>query len=391
MVRVVRMESFGAVAYEDGDGLNFLGQFGRGLYVRSPREVLRLKGEALRVVDAGAGGAGYLSAPISLEVEVTLSCPLRCLHCYSNAGESNSVLPRELFLKLVDEASEMGVFALDVIGGEPLTRRDLPELLSYAHRKDLSTTLNTNAVLAKRDVVRGLRGSGLRKVFVSLDAHVAEVHDEIRGVRGAFKRTMEGLKGFLAEDFDVTLGYTVTKLNYQVFEDYLRFASSMGVNKVHVMRFVPVGRGEGHRGRLELREDQLLSFLTQARSIAKGPMEVSFDCSFGIFNAALPLEASATCPAGTVMGAILVDGTAVPCGHFRYDSRFYAGNINRSCLKEVWSESRVYDAFRRRVAECEACEALSTCRGGCRAFAMLRGNGSRDPLACSYFLGKRHG
>ncbi|RLE52587.1 MAG: hypothetical protein DRJ33_03400 [Candidatus Methanomethylicota archaeon] len=388
MIKVLRMESFGAVAYEESEDVSHLGHFGRSLYLKSPQEIVKFKDKALKVIDIGVRTWGYLSAPLSIEVEVTLSCPLRCRHCYSNAGTSDAALPSEIFKKLVDEASQMGVFTLDVIGGEPLVRRDLKELIGYAHKRDLSVTLNTNAVLANRDVVRELKEAGLSKVFISLDAHIPDVHDMIRGVKGAFQRTIIGLQNFASEDFTIILGFTATKLNYKLLSDYLDYAISLGADKVHVMRFIPIGRGELYRHELELSEEQVVEFLRNANRLKMRGIDVSFDCSFGVFNSLIPIEASATCPAGTVMATVLVDGTVVPCGHFRYHREFYAGNVRFESLMEIWKYSKVYEVFRREVLACKPCKAFTLCRGGCRAFSLLHGDKGVDPLACQYFLGK---
>jgi len=385
------MESFGAVAYEECEDISHLGHFGKSLYIRSPQEVVKFKDKALKVVDVGVKTWGYLSAPLSIEVEVTLSCPLRCRHCYSNAGANEAFLPDHLFKKLVNEASEMGVFALDIIGGEPLVRKDLKELLGYAQKRDLAVTLNTNAVLASKDVVKELKEAGLSKVFVSLDAHVPDVHDRIRGVKGAFSRTLAGLQNFISEDFFVILGFTATKLNYNLLHDYLEYAANIGANKVHVMRFIPIGRGRDYREELEMDDHQIVEFLRSISDLKSRGIDLSFDCSFGIFNSLIPFEASATCPAGTVMVTVLVDGTVVPCGHFRYNKEFYAGNLGLNNLMEIWEHEKVFEIFRRENLECRSCSAFMLCRGGCRAFSLLRNKGKRDPIACRYFLGATGG
>jgi cyclic pyranopterin phosphate synthase len=110
----------------------------------------------------------------SLRVSVTDRCNLRCLYCMP---EPDYVwLPRENILtfedtaRLVDAFTQAGVDRVRITGGEPLLRRDLPDLVrQLASRpavKDLALT--TNGVLLAAQAQR-LRDAGLHRITVSLD------------------------------------------------------------------------------------------------------------------------------------------------------------------------------------------------------------------------------
>lgn len=116
-----------------------------------------------------------LSRPLrSLRLSVTDRCNLRCQYCMPE--ESYAWLPREDLLtfeeieRVVDASLGLGVDKVRLTGGEPLLRRDLPDLVRrLASRKGLADlALTTNGVLLAQ-AVDALRDAGLHRVTVSLD------------------------------------------------------------------------------------------------------------------------------------------------------------------------------------------------------------------------------
>lgn len=110
----------------------------------------------------------------NLRLSVTDRCNLRCQYCMPEADYL--WLPREDILqfeeigRLVDQFLALGVEKVRLTGGEPLLRRDLPELIGRLAAKprirDLAMT--TNAVLLK-PIVNDLKAAGLHRLTISLD------------------------------------------------------------------------------------------------------------------------------------------------------------------------------------------------------------------------------
>jgi len=122
----------------------------------------------MRVADA-------LGRPLSnLRLSVTDRCNLRCGYCMPE--EEYAWLPRDQILHfeemsgLVDVFLDLGVDKVRLTGGEPLLRRNLPELVRQLAGKprlrDLAMT--TNGVLLAEHA-RALKDAGLHRVTVSLD------------------------------------------------------------------------------------------------------------------------------------------------------------------------------------------------------------------------------
>jgi cyclic pyranopterin phosphate synthase len=110
----------------------------------------------------------------NLRLSVTDRCNLRCSYCMPEAEyvwlPRQDILHFEEMSQLVDVFARAGVDRVRLTGGEPLLRRDIPELLAMLARKpsirDLALT--TNGVLLE-DQARSLHEAGLHRLTVSLD------------------------------------------------------------------------------------------------------------------------------------------------------------------------------------------------------------------------------
>jgi len=64
-------------------------------------------------------------------------------------------------------------------------------LLEFCNRKEITTVLETNGTLIDEGLASSLRKYDVH-VGLSVDSHIADVHDELRGVRGCFDKMLEG-------------------------------------------------------------------------------------------------------------------------------------------------------------------------------------------------------
>lgn len=126
---------------------------------------------------------------------MTRRCNLKCVHCYAQAeGERGSdPISTEQAKAMIDDLAAFGAPVMLFSGGEPLVRRDLPELASYATSRGMRAVISTNGTLIDRDMAKRLREVGLSYVGISLDGG-EEIHDKFRGVPGSYRRALEGLE-----------------------------------------------------------------------------------------------------------------------------------------------------------------------------------------------------
>src|SRR5437763_13932908 len=133
-----------------------------------------------------------------LRVSVTDKCNFRCRYCMPAEGlewlPRDELLSFEEIARLVRVAAAMGVREVRLTGGEPLVRRDLPELVRMLAAipgvDDLSLT--TNGVLLDR-LAGPLVEAGLRRINVSLDSLSHTRFAEIAR-RDALDQVLRGLE-----------------------------------------------------------------------------------------------------------------------------------------------------------------------------------------------------
>lgn len=141
-----------------------------------------------------------------LRVSVTDRCNLRCRYCMP--AEGVPLAPREELLtfeeieRVVTIGVGMGVRQVRLTGGEPLVRRDLPELVRRLSAIDGldDLALTTNAVLLAEQA-ESLRKAGLRRVNISLDALDPEVFARLTR-RDTYDRVLAGIDAARSVGFD---------------------------------------------------------------------------------------------------------------------------------------------------------------------------------------------
>ncbi len=175
---------------------------------------------------------------------ITRKCNLRCIHCYAQATEqsiSNELTNHEGKL-LIDDLVKFGAPVILFSGGEPLARKDLPDLAGYAVDKGMRAVVSTNGTLITRDVARVLKDIGLSYVGVSLDG-MEEVNDKFRGVIGAFNRAIEGVSNCLDVGIKVGLRFTINKFNFKEIPKIFNLLEEMGIPRICFYHLVYSGRG----------------------------------------------------------------------------------------------------------------------------------------------------
>jgi uncharacterized radical SAM superfamily Fe-S cluster-containing enzyme len=128
--------------------------------------------------------APELAATCCALVEVTSRCDLRCPVCFAGAGDA-STEPTvaelyEIFKKLADAGSTF----VQISGGEPTARDDLPEIVAAARRAGCETVqLNSNGLRLGREpeFTRALADAGLSFVFLQFDGVTDKTYEKLRG------------------------------------------------------------------------------------------------------------------------------------------------------------------------------------------------------------------
>lgn len=141
-----------------------------------------------------------------LRISVTDKCNLRCVYCMPEEGlpwlRREQLLSYEEIAAVVRAMAGMGLRSVRITGGEPLIRRDLPELVRQLRAIPgiADVALSTNAVLLA-DQAAALRDAGVDRVNVSLDSLRPERIDAISRRLGFAAAIFRGLEAAEREGF----------------------------------------------------------------------------------------------------------------------------------------------------------------------------------------------
>lgn len=130
--------------------------------------------------------------PTNIIWDITYACPLRCVHCYSEAGRRPSrELSHDDKLRVVDAMIALRPGGITLAGGEPLLVRGILDIAARFVEAGIPVGISTGGWPRRSGAIAGTRL--FTQVTVSVDGATAEVHDRIRGRVGSFDRAMAAL------------------------------------------------------------------------------------------------------------------------------------------------------------------------------------------------------
>ncbi|MGB6064117.1 MAG: radical SAM protein [Desulfomonilaceae bacterium] len=190
---------------------------------------------------------GLLPHMRALTITVTRRCNSRCIMCNIwRLRKDSDELALEEITRFLSSPSLSDLVELDLTGGEPLLRPDLPQLiekvcaLKHENLRSLKTiALATNGLLPGRisekveRILRTINGKFDLAMVCSLDG-IGECHDQIRGVPGAYSRALENIQrmGEIASrsrHFRLGIKTTILPHNWEQIPALMHFAAERGL------------------------------------------------------------------------------------------------------------------------------------------------------------------
>ncbi|XXJ19206.1 12,18-didecarboxysiroheme deacetylase [Desulfovibrio caledoniensis] len=176
---------------------------------------------------------------------MTQRCNLKCVHCYAHAVDPSShedPISTDKAKEMIDDLAQFGAPVLLFSGGEPLVREDLVDLAKYATAQGMRAVISTNGTLITKSKARELKEVGLSYVGISIDGN-EEVHDKFRGVKGSYKKALQGVENCKAEGLKVGLRFTINKRNAVEIPHLFDLIEQMEIPRICFYHLVYSGRG----------------------------------------------------------------------------------------------------------------------------------------------------
>lgn len=332
--------------------------------------------------------------PYTLVAEITHRCPLACPYCSNPAGAPDRLVPAgdeldtETWIRVLDEAEDLGVMQVHFTGGEPLARKDLEALVAHARRRGLYTNLVTSGVPLARARLEALRDAGIDHVQVSVQSTDAALADEIAGYAGHTQK-LEVMRWVKELGLPLTVNVVLHRANLGEVDALVALAETMGADRLELANTQYVAWALANRDVLLPSHAQLTEAAKRAaahKARLRGKIDVLFvlpDYFGGTPKACMDGWARRfvhMMPNGLVLPCHAASSIVFANERIRFES------VRDRPLGDIWRTNEGLLAFRGEGwmrEPCKSCDRRSVDFGGCRcqAFALTGDAAATDP-AC---------
>lgn len=296
--------------------------------------------------------------PISVSIEPTTSCNLRCPECPSGLRSftrPTGMLKQDVFERVINELSDTLAYLTFYFQGEPYLHPHFLDMVAYASAKGIYTATSTNAHFLDEENARKTIGSGLDRLIISLDGTTQEAYESYR-VGGKLEKVIQGTKNILryraemkSKTPHVVFQFLVVKPNEHQVPEVYALAKELGVDRV------------------ALKTAQIYDFENGSPLIPDVDQYARYkkngDGKYSIKNPLLN-----HCWKMWHSCVITWDGNVVPCC-FDKDAHHVMGDLKTQSFKEIW-KSPAYEAFRGSLLKSRSeIEMCKNCTEGTRVWA----------------------
>ncbi|WP_103939463.1 pyrroloquinoline quinone biosynthesis protein PqqE [Thermomonospora echinospora] len=325
--------------------------------------------------------------PIGLLAELSYRCPLHCPYCSNPValGDHRRELTGEQWCRVLTEARELGVLQLHLSGGEPLTRRDLPELVRHARRVGLYSNLVTSGVGLTDRRLAALVEAGLDHVQLSVQDSAAERSDRIAGTR-SFERKRAAARAVKRAGLPLTVNVVLHRHNADRVAELAELAVRWGADRLELAHTQYYGWAALNQARLLPAREQV----ERSRAAARDAAERHGD-RLGIVYVVPDLyeDRPKPCMHGWGRRHLVVrpNGDVLPCTAAGEIPGLPIENVLGTPLAEIWFSSESFNRFRGTdwmPDPCRGCPLREVDFGGCRCQALrLLGDASATDPVCA--------
>jgi pyrroloquinoline quinone biosynthesis protein E len=323
--------------------------------------------------------------PFGLLAELTYGCPLHCPYCSNPlelAAYADELTTGE-WRRVLAEARELGVLQLHLSGGEPLLRRDLPEIVHSASELGLYTNLITSALGLTSHRAEQLRAAGLDHVQISIQADEPGLSDHIAGTP-SFERKLAAARLVKELGWPLTLNVVLHRLNIDRVTQFLHLAEELGADRLELAHTQYYGWALHNRDALLPSSAQLERadlVVRAAHERLQGRMEVIYVLPDYYGRYPKPCMGGW----GRRQLTVVPNGDVLPCPTAQ-TLPLPRASVREHSLAWIWEESPLFQRFRGTdwmPLPCRSCDRREVDFGGCRCQAFqLTGDAARTDPVC---------
>ncbi len=325
--------------------------------------------------------------PLSLLCELTYRCNLQCPYCYNplDLGSPREELSRETWLRVIDEAADLGVVQVGFSGGEPTLRpADLVALIERATQRNCYTNLITQGTFLDEDLLERMLAAGLAHVQISFQAPEKLLAARIAGT-DVFEKKRASLQMVAKHDVALTFNYVLHRLNHHTLDDVIAMAESEGVRRLELANVQFYGWAYRNRAALLPTREQVERGAATVAA-AKARLGSRMDITYVLPDYFEEVPKPCMHGWGEVALTVTPDGRMLPCPAAMTITSLTFPTVREYSVGDAWRESAAFRAYRGvdwMPEPCRSCDRKEIDHGGCRCQAfMLTGDAGNTDPAC---------
>lgn len=278
--------------------------------------------------------------PVSISIEPTTSCNLRCPECPSGLRaftRPTGMLQKDFFTETIDQLYKELFYLVFYFQGEPYLNPQFLDMVKYASSKRIYTATSTNAHYLNDANAKKTIESGLNRLIISIDGTTQDVYQQYR-IGGQLSKVLEGAKNMVKWKREmksktpfIIFQFLVVKPNEHQIEDVKKLAAEIGVDDVW-FKTAQVYDYENDPHQLIPTNDKYSRYRKGKNQETTVKNTLENHC-WRLWHAPV----------------ITWDGLVVPCC-FDKDAQHQLGDLKGRPFKEIWQNGK-YTAFRKKIMQ----------------------------------------
>ncbi len=209
-----------------------------------PSHQFKVNREAENIVllsrDLASRSEAWCSRPTEIEFSFNNLCNLKCIMCGKADGETNTVMDRDLGIRVLDEILPCALHLTPAANSEPFLN-DMGLLYDMCEKHDVSLFIFTNGALCNEERFSRIQ-KRVHKLWFSFDSHEKATFEKIRA-GASYETVLKNIRKTLElaekDETEITFHFVLMRINLLQLPDYVRFIAEIGGKQVQVQELLP--------------------------------------------------------------------------------------------------------------------------------------------------------
>ena len=316
--------------------------------------------------------------PLSVQIQLTDLCNLRCEYCYNSTEHKTNELSYDEIVGILEQLREAGTLYVCLTGGEPTLHPRFADIARKVRELGFSLEMITNGTLLKEWHYQLFQELSPQYIAVSLHGMRKASHERLTHSAESFNKTRAAIERMKELGLPVQLRISVTQYNFHELEEMIFYAEALGINYRYDCNVTYREDGDPTSAVIRVGSDALENLFERQwrETLLKSDAPV-----IGFNDKSMrAIDEGNLCAAGHTYCYIDSQGTVHPCPSYQRP----AGSLRELTFKEIWYESDFLKKLRATtygdIAGCSGCGDKPFCTF-CPGNARLEGSDKENGFA----------